>query len=288
MDPLDNLVEQLWSPLLETGRVRIHTGGSTDPDWMDAESYAAVPDLRHAQLLVPRGDNAVTAGAVENYRGLRLRRKNVMRAVVASLARRGVPVLRHPVTLQVSRAHPEVADQLPLAVLGRALARDDLHASIGIRTGDNRKPTLALVDDQGRPVGFAKFGWDPVSDEYVRTEAEVMRAIGGRPGPMRAAGVLAETTYHGHPVLVMEPLPPDVRGAQGVAPLTSEELYSLTPVVRSAPPRETRHLRDLAARLRGLQQDPVAGPLATRAGVCWTWSSSEPTPLPSPNAGTAT
>lgn len=266
MDPLDSLVEQLWAPLVETGWVRVGVGDSEDPAWVDAESYWAVPDLRRAKLLVPRGDAAVTAGAVENYRGLRLRRKNLMRAAVGTMARRGLPVLRHAVTLQVSRAHPELADQLPVAVVGQALGRRDLHASIGIRTGDNRKATLALVDDGGRPVGHAKFGWDAVSDGYVRTETEVLRRIGGRPGPMRAPGLLAEATYHGHPVLVMEPLPEDVRGSRGrIAPPTSEELYSLTPVVRFAPPRETRHLRHLAERLRTQQTDPTAGSVATRA-----------------------
>jgi hypothetical protein len=266
VDPLDSLVEQLWSPLVETGWVRVGVGDSTDAAWLDAESYWAVPDLRRAKLLVPRGDTAVTAGAVENYRGLRLRRKNLMRAAVGALTRRGLPVLRHAVTLQVSRAHPDVAEQLPLAVVGRALGRRDLHASIGIRTGDNRKATLALVDDGGRPVGHAKIGWDPVSDGYVRTETEVLRRIGGRPGPMRAPGVLAETEYHGHPVLVMEPLPEDVRGSRGrIVPPTSEELYSLTPVTRLARPQETRHLQALASRLRDERGDPVAGAVASRA-----------------------
>jgi hypothetical protein len=266
VDPLDNLVEQLWSPLLETGWVKVRVGGSGDADWVDAESYWAVPDLRRAKLLVPRGDRTVTSGAIENYRGLRLGRKNLMRAAVGRMTRYGVPVLRSAVTLQVHRDHLDVAPQLPLAVLGRALGRHDLHASIGIRTGDNRKATLALVDDRGEPVGYAKVGWDVVTDGYVRTETEVLRRVGGRPGPMRAPGVLTETTYHGHPMLVVEPLPDDVRGSRGgIAPPTSEELFALTPVVRLAPPGETRHLRDLASRLRGLQADAVAGSVAARA-----------------------
>lgn len=269
MDPLDNLVEQLWSPLLETGWMRVQVGDSTSPDraeWVDAESYWAVPDVRRAQLLVPRGSRSVTSGAVENYRGLRLRRKNLMRAAVGRMIRSGLPVLRSAVTLQVHRDHPDVAERLPVALLGQTLGRRDLHASIGIRTGDNRKATLALVDDDGHPVGHAKFGWDVVSDGYVRTETEVLRRIGGRPGPMRAPGLLAETSYHGHPVLVMEPLPEDVRGSRGrIAPPTSEELYSLAPIVRSAPPSETGHLRSLGERLRALQQDAVAGALASHA-----------------------
>jgi hypothetical protein len=281
VEPLDNLVEQLWSPLLGSERVRVSTDATPDPAWVDAETYWAVPDLRGAKLLVPRGDTAVTAGAVENYRGLRLRRKNVMRAVVGALTRRHVPVLRHPVALQVSRDHPEAARLLPLAVLSEALDVRNLHASIGIRTGDNRKATLALVDDDGRPVGHAKFGWDHVSDGYVRTETEALRRIGGRPGPMRAPGVLAETTYHGHPVLVMEPLPEDVRGSRGrIAPLTSEELYSLTPVVRHVRPRDTQHLIALAARLRGQRADSVAGAVATRAEHLLQRVERHPDPVP--------
>lgn len=263
MDPLDNLVEQLWSPLLATGWVRVQVGVSDDADWVDTESYWAVPDARRAKLLVPRGSRQMTSRAVENYRGLRLRRKDLMRAAVGRMTRVGVPVLRSPVTLQVHREHLDLAEQLPVPLLGRALGRSDLHASIGIRTGDNRKATLALVDGEGRPVGHAKFGWDPVSDGYVRTETEVLRRVGGRPGPMRAPGLLAETSYHGHPVLVMEPLPEDVHGSRGrIAPPTSEELYALAPVVRFAPPSETDHLRALGERLRKQARDAVVGSLA--------------------------
>lgn len=267
MDPLDSLVEQLWSPLVDTGGVRVDTSGAHDPDWLDAESYYAVPDLRRAKLLVPRGDSAVTAAAIENYRGLRLRRKNLMRAVVGPLARHHVPVLRYPVTLQVRRDRPELAEQLPLAVLGQALGVGGLSASIGIRTGDNRKASLALVDSAGRPVGHAKVGWDVVSDDYVRTETRVLREVGGRAGAMRAPAVLAETAYHGHPVLVMEPLPEGVQGSRGrIAPPTSEELYALMPVTRRAALRETAQLQALSSRLRTQQEDPVAGEVATAAG----------------------
>jgi hypothetical protein len=267
VDPLDSLVEQLWSPLLDTGGVRVDVDGAADPDWVDHESYWAVPDLRRAKLLVPRGDSAVTAAAIENYRGLRLRRKNLMRAVVGPLARHRVPVLRHAVTVQVRRDRPELAEQLPLAVLARALDTGALSASIGIRTGDNRKASLALVDGTGRPVGHAKVGWDRVSDGYVSTETRVLREVGGRAGPMRAPAVLAETTYHGHPVLVMEPLPGDVRGSRGrIPPPSSAELYSLMPVTRRSPPRDTGHLSALSTRLRQQQGDPVAGGIATSAG----------------------
>jgi len=264
--PLDSLVEQLWSPLLDTGLVRVGLEPSSDPEWWDAESYWAVPDLRRAKLLVPRGDRAVTTGAIENYRGLRLRRTNAMRATVGAMVRGRVPVLRHPVTLQVRRDSPATASRLPLAVLSAALGGRHLHASIGIRTGDNRKATLALVDDLGRPVGHAKFGWDQVSDGYVRTETEVLRHVGGRTGPVRAPGVLAETRYHGHPVLVMEPMPLDVRGSRGrITPPTSQELYFLTPVTRRAAPGDTQHFRGLAARLREQQVDTLASTVATRA-----------------------
>lgn len=266
MHPLDHLVEQLWAPALATGAVRVAADPPPDPRWVDVERYWAVPDLAHARILIPRGNARVTAGALTNYRGLRFPTTNLIRAGAGSLARLGLPLSRRTVAVQVRGDSAAVREALPLTLLARELGVPRVHASIGIRTGDNRKATLALVDGRGRPLGYAKFGWDAVTDGFVATEARALSKFGGLPGPARAPAALARFDYHGHPVVVTQPLPLDVRGAMNrVAAPTSQEVFFLTPVCRRAAPRDTEHLAQVAARLASLATDPVSGPVAVRA-----------------------
>jgi hypothetical protein len=265
---LDHLVEQLWAPALASGGVRVVTDAAPDPRWSDVERYWAVPDLEHARILIPRGNPKVTAGALTNYRGLRFPAANLARAGAGTLAHLGLPLSRHTVAVQVRTGVVGAREALPLAVLARQLAVARVHASIGIRTGDNRKATLALLDTRGRPLGHAKFGWDPVTDGFVATETRALRKFGGLAGPVRAPAALAEFDYHGHPVVVTQPLPLQVRGAMNnVAEPSSQELYFLTPVRRRAAPRKTEHLGRVAQRLLALATDPTCGSLADRAGA---------------------
>lgn len=268
MRPLDYLVEQLWAPALVTGDVRVVADPVPDPRWADVERYWALPDLAHARILIPRANAKVTARALTNYRGLRFPAANLIRAGAGSLARLGLPPSRHTVSVQARSRSAHRRSALPLAVLARELGVARVHAGIGIRTGDNRKATLALVDSQGTPLGHAKFGWDAVSDGFVATEAHALSKIGGLAGPVRAPAVLAEFDYHGHPVLVTQPLPVDVRGAMNqVAAPSPREVFFLTPVCRHSAPRDTGHFAQVAQRLAALATDPICGAVAARAGT---------------------
>src|SRR5690606_35760237 len=113
----------------------------------------------------------------------------------------------------------------------------------------NRKATMQLLDDDGVSVGYAKFGWNSTADDYVTTEARALREVGGGTGLVRAPQLLASFTHAGRPVVVMAPLPADVRGLRGreQAP-TSAELYALCPIERHARPGSTVHLRAVARR----------------------------------------
>jgi len=281
MHPLDHLVEQLWAPALATGDVRVAADPTPDPRWVDVERYWAVPDLAHARILIPRVNATVTGSALTNYRGLRFPTTNLIRAGAGSFARLGLPLSRHTVAVQVRSDSAGVCEALPLTLLAHELGVAPVHASIGIRTGDNRKATLALVDGRGRPLGYAKFGWDAVTDGFVATEARALSKFGGLAGPARAPAVLAQLEYHGHPVVVTQPLPLDVRGATNrVAAPTPQEVFFLTPVCRRAAPRDTEHLAQVAARLAALTADPVCGPVAARAGCLLEHITDVDDPVP--------
>lgn len=218
------------------------------------------PDARRARLLLPRGPRAVTRAAAVHYRGLRRPTKNLSRSALGLSARAGLPLAADRLGIWARDANAALEARLPLAVLAEALGAGPLFATAGVRSGANRKATLHLLDATGTPVGYAKVGWSPVTDAFVRTEGATLREVGGETGARtQAPALLAVVDHHGHPVIVTEPLPLDVRGARSasVAPPTSQEVFALTPVHRRGPLAGTGHLRALAERLDALPQGAV-------------------------------
>lgn len=265
MRPLDHVREQLWGPALDSPDLRVVVDTPQDAEWADAERYWLVPDEAHARLLVPAGPSPMSARSLTNYRNLRTPRVNGVRFALGALARRGLPVGRSSVSVQVRRSAPEAARRLPLSMLAAALGRP-LFAATGVRTSDNRKTTLHLLDPTGQPVGYAKIGWNASTDGFVANEARALRRVGGREGPTRAPRVLTEVDYLGHPVVVTEPLPLDARGSLSrVAPPSAEEMFALTPVVRHDVPGGTGQLKAMVDRLEASAGHAASRPIATAA-----------------------
>ncbi|ALE91525.1 hypothetical protein AOC05_02830 [Arthrobacter alpinus] len=319
--PLDQLVQQLWQGQVDTGEVRVVIDPAPNPNWQEQESYWVLPGIAHARILVPRADRRVTAGSLLQYSALRPWKANVVRNGLGYVAHTGVRPGLHRLSVQalVGREGPPVASRLPIAeVQGQLQALQNsvdqhvqLHASIGIRTGDNRKPTLQLIDSLGRPAGYAKVAWNESSRQFITTETAVLQEIGNSSAAMRAPGLLCSGELHGFPYLVTAPLPPDVRAVRrGVEPPTSREFYSLCPVVRMDHVATSIHFQQLCKRLSApvsagdlellgvanhlagvLRERNPRMPIAERwhgdlvpwntardtAGVlwCWDWESSE-------------
>jgi hypothetical protein len=270
--PVDLLVEQLWGPAMAAGAIRVGTG-RPPAGWREQESYWMVPSAAGARLIVPRHPRPVTRAAAQNYRGLRRPLNNLGRLGMGTVARGGLP-LGGRLGVWVPEGDEDAAGTLPLSVLAEALGRPRLYASFGVRRGANRKATLHLLDLHGRPVGFAKLGWSPTTDHFVRTEAAALRAVGGTRGTAHAPSLLAEVDYFGHPVVVTEPLPMSSRGARSsaLAPPTPAELYALTPVARRAAVAATRQFQALRDRLSAL---PASADLATRELLAATLGLAE-------------
>ena len=271
MNPLALMVEQLWGPAMVEDAVRVEIGGHRSDGWLEQESYWMFPSAEKARLLLPRGSRSVTAAAATNYRGMRRPTKNLGRTALGLLARSGAPLSPARLSVSVRADRPDVAAGLPLRALADALGVEAVHAATGVRAGANRKATLHLLDHAGAPLGYAKFGWSETTDQFVRTEGAALRRVGGQPAPMRAPALLADFDYHGHPVIVTEPLPLAVRGARSrqAAPPSSQELFSLCRLTRRARVRDTEHFQSLVARLEEMRSDPVAGAVvaATRPVV---------------------
>lgn len=263
MAPLDYLIEQLWAPALNSAEVRVVVNRRENATWREAERYWLVPSVARARLLVPATRPTVTGRALTNYRNLRKANVNVARFVLGVAARCRMPISRDFVAVQVRRTAATAADFLPVSMLSAALGQP-LFAAAGVRTGDNRKATLHLVDRAGNPVAYAKFGWNAPTDALVENEGRALRLVGGRPdGVTRAPRLITELNYGGHPVVVTEPLPLGARGGpKNVRRPTPEEMYCLTPVVRHDRAWATRHFISLTARLQTRVENTDVGNLA--------------------------
>lgn len=266
--PLDLLTEQLWAPAIETGDVRTLVDPEASPDWEDAEAYRVVPSVARARLLLPAAHRAVTAAALTNYRGLRLTGTNLPRAALGSAIRLGAPVARHKFVVQRRRALDSTRPDLPLEMLARALGHDELFASIGVRTGANRKATLQLVDTSGAPAGFAKFSWNAPSAALVQTERDALSQVGCGSGPARAPQLLAHGDFYGNPYLVSAPLSLGSRAVRADEPAPNPlEIATLCPVVGHSSIAETQQFRALRDRVTGLALTPASKQTLEASGV---------------------
>ncbi|KRE78533.1 hypothetical protein [Arthrobacter sp. Soil763] len=279
--PLDSLVEQLWHHPVSAGQVRVVLNPAPDDGWREVESYWVLPNASRARLLVPLATPRVTAASLLQYRSLRRGKVNTARILLGSLARLGLRPVQDRLSVQERVVPlPGARLALPLAAVaarlqgGGTTAEEDapaagragrqLFASIGIREGDNRKPTLQLVDGAGKPAGYAKLAWNESSSEFIRTEIGALSAVGGSAGAVRAPTLLAVGTRSAFPYLVTEPLPLDVRAVRGrVKGPTPQELFALCPVSRVDRLSSTGHYQALGRRLAAL--DPAAEPQLAQA-----------------------
>jgi len=261
--PLAALSRQLWFAVDPAIQFRLRTLRSMGNDDVAVlERYWLLPTPSRARMLLPASSPDVTAGSARNYRRIRAPRERAARAAVGALSGSSVPIGARVLQIEVPKERSDASSTLPIRAIAAALGRDGIQAAVGIRTGANAKATLQLVDSSGAPVGYAKLGWNSVTDEYVRTETAALSAVGHGKAIASAPGVLATFEYAGHPVVVTQPLPADVRFVKGhVAPPTSAEMYALCPIVRRGSPASTHQFKGLHTRLRDLTNPMVSEPV---------------------------
>ena len=204
---LRDVIEAVWRPE-ETG-VRVSLGGAQTRKPL-VESYFILPHPSRPRLLLPADGVRSARRALGAYRGLRTGKAEAWARLIRA------SVLSSPTASRLLRqlhvhAGPEAEMLLPeLAALldhpGRLLAM------LAVRQpGPSSKATIGLLDEAGRPVAFAKLGRSDPTDRMVRNEALTLRQVQGRLPTIFTSGVRAETTWHGHPVTVMAPLPLNAR-----------------------------------------------------------------------------
>jgi hypothetical protein len=172
--------------------------------------YAVIPSLDRAKFLLPLANRRVTAASLLTYNALRPARVRLSRAVIGSLARFGLLGLTRAPVLSVEV--PDGAEVLWTHLAG-LLGEARLHAAIGIRPPDpHHKPTLQLFDDDARPRGYAKVGWNDGTRAMVRAEAATLADLPPAGGDLPEIPRLRlHTTWRDRAIAIIEPMPDDVR-----------------------------------------------------------------------------
>jgi hypothetical protein len=162
------------------------------------------------QFLVPAERPTTSARSLLAYNGLRpLRVRAARAAIAATLLLRAGSWLSEPRRISAPPGAPVLLDQLA-SVLGRprlVFAATE-QAGSGFLT-----PVLQLFTPDGRPAGFAKIGWDPVTAAMIRTEADALQRAAARVDPDRFC--VPQVAWAGHweglELLVTAPMPARVR-----------------------------------------------------------------------------
>lgn len=197
---------------LHLGAVRSQPGPPSG--LVQLASYAVVPSATKPRFLVPLVSRHVAASSLNAYNALRPRNVRAARSGLSALARLGAFSLPIASRLTVSapsdipRADVDLTHHLAIE-----LGVPDLAGACGVRPPDpNGKPTLQLFDNSGRPVGFAKVGWNDATRNLVAIEARALQQVdrSSSEHPIVPRVVLT-TEWCGRKVVVVEPLPSRVR-----------------------------------------------------------------------------
>ncbi|SOD93446.1 hypothetical protein [Caenispirillum bisanense] len=212
-------------------------GGGTSAPWR----YALVPSARNPRALLPLDASAACLRtALAPYaEGAAAPAMRVAARMLQALSRLGLaaPLLRHRLT---------VGPALP----GSALPLHDYLADVlgtrrfvtALRLAPDRpngKPVVQVSDPQGRPLAYAKFGWEPLTRRLIAAEAAMLAtlapAVAG--SPVTVPAVLAAGPWNGLQALVVAPLPAGGRAPARLADIPPEALSAL---VCALPPRQLR------------------------------------------------
>lgn len=236
------------SALFPDPRVELHVSAARSqprlpPGHTRLPSYAIVPFASRPRFLVPLSSRRTAWRSLRAYNALRPPNVRAARAGLSVLARLGafsLPTasrLTATAPADITRAEVDLAHHLSIE-----LGVSGLAGACGIRPPDpNHKPTLQLFDPTGRVVGFAKVGWNDATRQLVAAEATALQSLDlSSPDHPIVPRVMLTTQWCGQSVVVVEPLPPGIRGVQSNDPVRVTE--TLVVARRGGPPTTPRPL----------------------------------------------
>ncbi len=229
---------------LGSANARVHGPGQV-------RQFVLVPSANDPRLVLPAGAPAAAAHAATGFTGHRSGSAGLRGRVLSGTLRSGVGdrVLRDRLVIRGS----DGLDTHLSTVLGTEVL-------ISMHVGParaNRKPVLQLTSTDGRILGYAKIGFNPLTAELVDAEAEALAAV-GKAG-LRTI-VAPELLHHGHwgelAIVVQSPLP----AASSVAASPAAMVSAMVELARSSelpesPLIDAPYVRRLSAALADLGPD---------------------------------
>lgn len=190
----------------------VPAGGSVPAEVV--ADLALIPPGAAARFAVPASDPRVAARSLLAFNGLRPPAVRAQRAALAAACRLGA--LRAVRQRIVVRARADergdaLADRWLPEHLRQVLDVRELQFAVGLSfTGVFAKPTLQVFDEVGRPLAYAKVGFDDPTRAVVRREAELLETL-AETAPVVVPALLYDGTWHGRHLTVTAPLPARTR-----------------------------------------------------------------------------
>ncbi|MFC4149366.1 hypothetical protein ACFO0M_24215 [Micromonospora mangrovi] len=223
------------------------------------DGWVVVPSAARPRLLVPTGSGRAAASAVRHSTEAVGRKAKLVRQGLATAFRLGLGplVFRDRVAVTGGGLDAYLAEVLGTPAL--------VSMHIGPARA-NRKPVLQLLGSDGRALGFAKLGVDPLTRTLVDVEAAALRRLAELPlGPVTVARVLYHGYWHGHALLVQEALPVRLPRATPAAAEAAERAAMVAVAgclrVRRRSYAGSSHATRLAEAIDALGGRPEAGRL---------------------------
>lgn len=192
------------------------------PDAGDRRRALVLPQPARPRLLVDVTDRRAAARIVRGLTAGRSATAIARREIIAGALHLGAG------PLAARRSGLPIHDGGLTGFLREVLGRP---VRLGMAVGpprSNRKPVVAAVTPDGRPVAFAKIGVNDLTRALVAAEARALSALADAPGDWGVVTprLLYSGTYAGHPVVVQSAL-----GTGRATVLRPDELVAATSAV---------------------------------------------------------
>lgn len=161
------------------------------------------------RFLVPATSRHTAARSLLSYNRLRPRRVRAVRAAMGWTLRAGAAgLISEPRHIEAGPDDAVLLDHLATVLdEPRVVFAATEKGGSGFVT-----PVLQLFSPDGRSVGFAKIGWDPVTTDMIRTEADALTRAGAAGWTsVHVPAVRWCGEWEGLWLLVTAPMPPTVR-----------------------------------------------------------------------------
>lgn len=169
-------------------------------------TFSMLPGGDDPYVLIPADAPRAAAAAVHGL-GNPLRSRDRAVEAAAGLAMRARVGPRFAPSLVVSAPGPVARHRTLPGHLATLLGRDDAVCAVILgRRRPNRKPVLKMLAPDGEVLAYAKAGWNDLTANLVRAEADAMaRIVAVGPRTFRVPRVLASGPWAGLELLVTAP-----------------------------------------------------------------------------------